>query len=331
MATILSTLMKKVLLITLTLFLSLAAPAQDGSTAFNFLRLPVSSHAAALGGENISLIEDDLSLVMHNPALLSCVSDKTLNLGYMTYMDGMGVGSAAFSKVINDRSAWAVAAQYFGYGKYESYDEEDVNLGEGSAKDMNFMGIYNYDLSDYWSGGVTAKMIYSNYEKYSSFAIAVDLGLNYYNENSDFSASIVFKNLGGQIVKYDQEYDKLPMDVQIGITKRLSHAPFRVSVTLPYLTNWKSSYQSDGGKDKFGKILLNHLVLGLDFTPSDNFYVALGYNCKRGSEMKINGSSHWAGLTLGAGLQIKRIKIGASFAKYHSVGSSLLFNLGMAL
>ena len=323
--------MKRILLITLTSFLSLASQAQDGSTAFNFLRLPVSSHAAALGGENISLIEDDLSLAIHNPALLSCVSDKTLNLNYMTYLDGVGVGSAAFSRVINDRSAWAIAAQYFGYGKYESYDDENNHLGEASAKDMNFMGMYNYDLSDYWSGGVIAKFIYSNYEKYSSFAIAVDLGLNYYNESSDFSASIVFKNLGGQIVKYDKEYDKLPMDVQIGFTKRLSHAPFRVSVTMPYLTNWKSSPRNDGKEDKFGKILLNHFVLGLDFTPSENFYVSLGYNCKRGSEMKINGSSHWAGLTLGTGIQIKRIKIGGSFAKYHSVGSSLLFNLGMAL
>lgn len=169
--------------------------AQVKST-FNFLKLPISSHTAALGGENISVIEDDLTMALQNPALLSCVADKTLNLNYMVYMDGVGVGSAAFSKVINERSAWAVAAQYFGYGKMKYTDAEDNIYGEFSAKDMNFMGVYNYDLSDYWSGGVTAKIIYSHYQEYSSFGIGVDLGLNYYNENSDFSASIAFKKIG---------------------------------------------------------------------------------------------------------------------------------------
>ena len=33
--------------------------AQESQTAYNFLRLPVSAHASALGGENISLADDD--------------------------------------------------------------------------------------------------------------------------------------------------------------------------------------------------------------------------------------------------------------------------------
>lgn len=330
MATILSTLMKKKLVFILFSFIYIGIQAQEKST-FNFLKLPISSHAAALGGENVSIIEDDLTMALQNPALLSCVADKTLNLNYMVYMDGVGVGSAAFSKVINERSAWAVAAQYFGYGKMKYTDVEDNILGEFSAKDMNFMGIYNYDLSDYWSGGVTAKMIYSHYQEYSSFGIGVDLGLNYYNENSDFSASVVFKNLGGQIVAYDQKREILPIDIQLGISKRLAHAPFRISITMPMLNNWQSSFTESGEKQKFGTILLNHFVFGIDFNPSNNFYVSLGYNCRRANEMKIDGSSHWAGLSAGAGIQIKRIKIAASYAKYHSVGSSLLFNLAMSM
>lgn len=323
--------MKKALIITLVSFIYIIGLQAQVKSTFNFLELPISSHAAALGGENISIIEDDLTMALQNPALLSCVANKTLNLNYMVYIDGVGVGSAAFSKVINERSAWAVAAQYFGYGKMKHTDAEDNIYGEFSAKDMNFMGVYNYDLSDYWSGGVTAKMIYSHYQEYSSFGIGVDLGLNYYNENSDFSASLVFKNLGGQIVAYDKKRERLPINIQLGISKRLAHAPFRVSITMPMLNNWQSSYTEDGEKQKFTTILLNHFVFGIDFNPSDNFYVSLGYNCRRASEMKINGSSHWAGLSAGAGIQVKRIKIGASFAKYHSVGSSLLFNLAMSL
>ena len=36
--------------------------AQSGESAFNFLRLPQSAHAAALGGDNISVIDDDITL-----------------------------------------------------------------------------------------------------------------------------------------------------------------------------------------------------------------------------------------------------------------------------
>lgn len=318
----------------IALFISLAyiiyVEAQVKST-FNFLKLPTSSHAAALGGDNISIIEDDLTMVFHNPALLSCVADKTINLNYMVYMNGIGTGSAAFSRAINERSAWAVGAQFFGYGKMKQTDIDGNINGEFSAKDMAFMGVYNYDLSDYWSAGVNAKIIYSHYQEYSSFGIGVDLGLNYYNQESDFSASLVFKNLGGQIVAYDKKHERLPMDIQLGFTKRLAHAPLRISVTMPLLNSWKAIETEEGEKQKFTTVLLNHFILGLDFTPTDNIYVALGYNIRQGNEMKINGSSHWAGITAGAGLHIKRFKVGASYARYHAVGSSLLFNLAMTL
>ena len=62
------------------LCLSLATFAQETSAVFNFLRLPISAHAAALGGNNISLIEDDVTLAYHNPALLINATDNTLNL-----------------------------------------------------------------------------------------------------------------------------------------------------------------------------------------------------------------------------------------------------------
>ena len=47
----------------LTLLGTACLQAQESQTTYNFLRLPVSAHAAALGGDNISLIEDDASLI----------------------------------------------------------------------------------------------------------------------------------------------------------------------------------------------------------------------------------------------------------------------------
>ena len=297
--------LKKNIFIVLLLLFWVRTQAQEDNSVFQFLKLPFSSHAAALGGENISIIEDDLTMAVHNPALLSCVADKTLNLNYTLYIAGVNAASAAFSRVLGDRSTWAVTAQFVNYGTMKETTSENIITGTFSAKDMAFSGIYSYDLSDYY--------------KFSSFAIGVDLGLNYYHQNSDFSFSMVARNLGGQIVAFEDKREKLPVDVQVGITKRLSHAPFRISATLYNLTDWKNS--------KF----FDHAVIGMDFLPTDNFYVSLGYNFRRTNEMKVADSSHWAGFTAGAGLQIKRFKLGAAYAKYHLSTSSLLFNLSMTL
>lgn len=311
--------LKKNIITVLLLLFWAKSQAQADNSVFQFLKLPISSHAAALGGENISIIEDDLTMATNNPALLSCVADKTLNLNYMLYIEGTNVASAAFSHIAGERSTWAVTAQYVNYGSMKETTPENIVTGTFSAKDMAFSGIYSYDFSDYWSGGVKTNLIYSNYDKFSSFAIGVDLGLNYYHQDKDFSFSLVARNLGGQIVAFEDKHEKLPIDVQVGITKRLSHAPFRISATLYSLTDWKNS--------KF----FDHAVIGMDFLPTENFYIALGYNFRRANEMKVAGSSHWAGLTAGAGIQIKRFKLGASYAKYHLSASSFLFNLAMTL
>lgn len=71
--------MKKLAFSILLALFATEMSAQESQTGYNFLRLPMGAHAAALGGENITLIEDDEALIFHNPALLSSVSDKTIN------------------------------------------------------------------------------------------------------------------------------------------------------------------------------------------------------------------------------------------------------------
>ena len=70
--------MKKGVFTLLFTFVTAWAWAQESQTEYNFLRLPVSAHAAALGGDNITIIEDDETFIFNNPALLSSVSDLSL-------------------------------------------------------------------------------------------------------------------------------------------------------------------------------------------------------------------------------------------------------------
>ena len=305
--------------------------AQGGESAFNFLRLPYSSRIAALGGSNISVIDDDLSLSMHNPALLLNTADKTLDLSFMTYMSGSKVAGAAFNKMFGERSAGALAARYVDYGKFDGYTPDNIFTGTFRAMDIELDFIYCYLLSEHWSGGVSGKFIYSQYESLNSLAIGVDLGINYYNPDIDFSASLVFKNLGGQVKTFEEKNEIMPIDIQLGFTKRLAHAPILLSATLTDLHRWKATdfYNADGSKDNFGELLLKHLTLGADILIGDNFYASVGYNYRMSRELSTGKGL--AGFSLGAGLHINKVRFGASYSKLHISSSSLLFNIAYSL
>lgn len=315
----------------LILLLPLTAKAQGGESAFNFLRLPYSSRAAALGGSNISVVDDDLSLSMHNPALLINAADKTIDLSFMTYMSGSKVAGAAFNKTFGERSAGAVAARYVDYGKFDGYTQDNIFTGTFRAMDMELSVMYSYLFSERWSGGVAGKFIYSQYESLNSLAIGVDLGINYYDPENDFSASLAVKNLGGQVMTFEEEHEIMPIDIQLGITKRLAHAPILLSVTLTDLHRWRSTdfYNADGSKDNFGQLLMKHIVLGADILIGDNFYASIGYNYRMSKELSTGRGL--SGFSLGAGLHINRIKFGASFSQFHVSSSSLLFNIAYSI
>ena len=319
-------------ILSLLLLLPMTANAQGGESAFNFLRLPYSSRAAALGGSNITVIDDDLSLAMHNPALLVNASDKTIDLSFMTYMSGSKVAGAAFNKHFGERSSGAISARYIDYGKFDGYTDDNIYTGTFRAMDFELGIMYCYLLSNNWSGGVTGKFIYSQYESLNSLAVGVDLGLNYYNPDIDFSASLTFKNLGGQVMTFEQKYELMPIDIQLGFTKRLSHAPILLSATFVNLHKWsaKDFYNADGSEDNFGEILLKHIVLGADVLIGKNFYASIGYNYRLGREMSVSGKS-FDGFSFGAGLHINKVKFGASYSKLHISASSLLFNLSYSL
>ena len=314
--------MKRAVFATILMLTALLAGAQESETVYNFLRLPVSAHVAALGGDNITLTDDDATLIFHNPALINNVTDRTLNLNLMTYMEGSTTASASFMRAAGERGTWGVTGQFMNYGTMKEMTSSGQQTGEFSAKDIALGGSFAYALSEYFSGGITAKFVASYIGQYNSLGAAVDLGINYYNTNSELSVSAVARNLGGQLTAYDDDFERMPLDLQLGVTKRLIGSPLRLSASLVRLNDWEHG-------------IGHHVVVGADLILSPQFYVAAGYNAMRASEMKINeddgASAHGAGLSIGGGLTLQRLKLSVAYAKYHVTTASLLFNISYAL
>jgi len=317
-----------------TLFLSLLCTfpilSQEGKTGFDFLQLPASVRAAALGGTNISIVENDLSLVYHNPAFLGQEMDLTFTAGYLSYIADISIANIAFAKALGERSAWGIGFVYSNYGKMFETTEYQEIIGDLNAADICGNVFFSRDLTEYIRGGVAAKFIYSNYAHNTAVALGADLGLSYYNPDRHFSMGLTAKNLGRQIKAYETELANLPVDIQLGFSQKLANAPIRYSITGIHLNQWQF-YNLQGEKDGFTSTLLKHFIFGVDFLFTDNFWFGVGYNAKRSADLNLNEGNKFSGFSVGAGLKVKAFSFGCSVGQYHPAATAFMFNISTSL
>lgn len=309
----------------------------SGTTAYNFLSVPSSSHVYGLGGHNLTIIDDDINLIEQNPALLGPEYDHQVGLNYMRYIGETNFAGLRYGQGVSEHGAVAVGIQYFGYGNIQGADVNGALTGKFSASDMAFSVTYSHDISEKFRGGITVKYLYSKYEDYTAGAVAADLGLNFYDPDHEFSASLVAKNLGGQVKKFNDFKDNLPWDIQVGFSKMLGMAPIRLHVTAYELARWSSPYYKIQDvnnpnsdlikKESFGSNLLRHLVFGVDILPSNNIYLGLGYNYRTRTDMATYKRDFMSGLSVAGGLKVKAFGIGAAYARPHTGASTFMFNL----
>ena len=319
---------------------AISAAAQDGSSAYQYLNITSSSRIYGLGGVNITAVEDELSVTDQNPALLGPEMDNQIFIDYMRYLGQSNFAGARYAHAVGERGAWSAGIRYFGYGKMQGTDEFGNPTSSFSPSDVNFNGSFSYDITDRLRGGITLKLLYSSYESYSAFAVGTDLGINYYDPDHELSLSAVVANLGGQLKRFNTTYDRLPFDIRLGIAKKFGTLPIRFSITAWQLTKWHLPFYETGDgttdeefkvKDTFFSNLFRHLIFGVDFIPSERFYVALGYNYKSRTDMSTYKRSFVSGFSLAAGLNLRRFNVGLAIAQPHSGATTFMLNLNLNL
>ena len=322
--------MKKSVL-SLTVLVLMAAPAYPQEVGeYGFLELPVSSHAAALGGTAISVVEPESSLADQNPALLCPEMAGQLGLSYMNYVSDVNLGYASYTGRFHQLGAWQAGVRFVNYGDFSGYDADGNATGSFSAKDIAMHYGVGYPLSDRWQVGASVRAVYTKYEENTAFALGVDVGINYYNEGSGRSFSVVLSNLGGQLKSLEDRKVNLPTQLSFGITKEVEHLPFCFSLTATDLFDWDQDYVDASGRVcewSNAEQLLNHLLWGVEWIASDQFYVAAAYSLRRQREFSGDGG-FLRGVSVGAGFNVKRLSVQASYASYNAAEGSLLIGLG---
>ncbi|SEQ43252.1 hypothetical protein SAMN05421824_1628 [Hyunsoonleella jejuensis] len=324
---------------------ALAMAQVGGESTYQFLNLVSSPRQAALGGKVFTNVDYDVTQGLFNPATINVEMDNQLALNYTSYLGGISYGTASYAYTIDRRTQTIHGGiTYINYGAFDGYDENGVSTGTftGSETALSIGYALQIGYSDFYFGS-SLKLITSKLEQYNSFGAAVDLGLLYIDEDLDFHAALVVRNLGSQITTYAGLNEPLPFEIGFGMSQTLEHVPIRWHVTFENLQDWPiarpnparvtSDLSGNQTQEKIGFVgqLIRHTILGAELFPEGGFNIRLGYNFRRGEELRIIDQRNFSGLSAGFSIKLNKLRFSYTHAKYTSAANSNFFGLQIDL
>ncbi|NNK80563.1 MAG: type IX secretion system protein PorQ [Flavobacteriales bacterium] len=309
-----------------------------GTNAYIATDLVNSARVSALGGKFISVWDSDIDLGYANPALLDSTDTGLLAMNYGSLFSDVGNATVSYAYHRTGVGTFAASLNYLSYGEFTERDEFNTELGTFSAADYLLNLGYGRTIDSLFRVGANFKFIHSQLEQYNSSAIAVDLAGTYRSKNEDFTVGLVFRNVGVPLNSYREDNtESLPLGIDLGLTKRLSKSPLRLTLTFSDLQQWDLSYTdpADIGQvdpltgeeipieeaDIAEKILL-HVNGSMEFLLGENFHLRLGYDFRRRNELALNDRPGGAGLSWGLGLKIAKMRLSYGRVIFNQAGAT---------
>ena len=323
-------------------FLSTTIYSQiGGKYVYQFLNLAQSARQAALGGKTVTVVDYDVNQAFYNPATINEKMSNRLSTNFGNYYGEVTYGTAAYAYTYDKHlQTFHAGVSYINYGSFEGRDELGNPTSDftGSEAAVSLGYAYNLPWTDMYMG-VNSKLISSTLESYNSWGAAVDLGLLYVDTQNDINYGLAVRNIGAQITPYADTREKLPLSIDAGISQLLENVPIRWHMTFENLQQWNIAFSNpnraegslDGStqeeKVSFFNNALRHLILGAELFPEKGFNIRLGYNFRRGEELRIIEQRHFSGISVGFGLRIGKIKFDYSYSRYTLAANTSLFGL----
>ncbi|MBI9037635.1 MAG: type IX secretion system protein PorQ [Bacteroidales bacterium] len=310
-----------------------------GNGIYEFLNLTNSARIASVGGNFLPVKDNDITLSLANPSIISAEMNNQLALSFVDYYSDINYGFAMYSRTFEKFGSFTGTMQYINYGKFDYTDIAGQKQGTFKAAEYAFNIGWGRQLDSTFSIGANFKTIYSVLESYKSFGMAVDIAGTYFNEKHLLTISLIAKNIGLQLKPYYSENtEPLPFELQLGLSKKFKHLPFRYYILLNHLEKWDLTYEDPlnptdeidpftnevkrkGDFDKFMDKSMRHVVIGGELIFTKNFSVRLGYNYQRRKEMKVDSKLSTVGFSWGFGLKISKFRFSYARSRYHLIGS----------
>ena len=312
-----------------------------GENVYTFTTLPHTARVAALGGNLITVKDDDVALAYHNPAVLNPSMHHNLTFNHAFYLADINHGYFGYGNHFDKiNTTFHAGIQYAAYGDFNLTDPTGTINGTFSANEYAVTIGAGRQYNERLSFGANLKFLNSQFEAYQSIGLAGDAAVFYSDTSKRFTATLLFKNMGSQITTFQPDnFESLPFDMQIGISKRLKYLPFRLSVIVHNLHRWNIRY-NDPTLDEpvfiFGEEpepkeqsyfvdnLARHFIFNGEFLlgAKQNFRMRFGYNHLRRGELTVPNTVSFAGFNFGVGLKINRFRIDYGRSVYHLAGGA---------
>ena len=340
--------MKKIYLL-FFLFISTFCEAQIGGvTAFSFLTLSPSARFTALSNSTIAVRDNNLAFAFYNPALLTDTINNNFAFNYDFLLGGISTGYAGYAHHVESiNTNFQAGVQFINYGTFKSADEFGNVQPDFKARETVFVLGASRALSERLSVGINLKYITSQLETYTAQGFGADLSGVYFNPERQFGLTVLLRNVGAVTKNYTgNAQGNMPTDFQIGISKKLARAPFRVSIAAVQLNHWNLKYNNPFDNDinllgdqtattnKFADGLDNvfrHLRFGgeVSFGKNDIFQLRIGYNYQAKKELSVNGIRSLSGISYGFGVRFGKFRFDYGIAQEHLAGSFQHFGLSL--
>ncbi len=289
-----------------SLFVLLFAPCVFAADpiGFAFLRVPVGARQAAMGASFLA-VSKDVHAIYYNPAGIANLPMRSGAFGYLNHILDIQSFFGAYVHP-HTRGSYGIAVNFTDYGEFTETDASGAETGKTfGANTVAAYLTYSRLHAERWLLGVNLKLLRMELAQYSADGVAVDLGVIYQStimDNLTFAAGVF--NLGKERSAFIRTKEALPLNFQLGVSKRLAHLPLLYSLTL-------LKYQDEDLRFRAGG----------EFTLSKSLYLRLGYDTV-GSDQKVGTDrDRFAGISFGLGFAIHDYVLDYSLSSFGEVGS----------
>ena len=322
-------------LLLLLLFLPVTSHTQiAGLNTLTLLDISSQARTSGMGFDYLTVYSDDPTLAIDNPSLLRGEMSGIGSLSFVSLFQGSMMGSLSYAHHSEKAGMFIFAFRFNNYGRFDGYDEEEFSTGTFTAADYALTVGWGLWIDSNFTIGATLKPVLSHYESYTAMAVAFDVAGSYFSDNRRFAATVIGRNIGAQVMTFDQTVETLPFELSAEVSYKLSKAPFRLFLGANELQRWDLRYEDplspttetdpftgEVTKEKwyegFFDNLLRHMQVGVELNLGKSLFARVGYSYRQSAEMKGLDALNMSGFSFGVGLHTKRFDFAYSRRNYH--------------
>ena len=307
----------------------IAAPAlgQPGASlsSFQLLRFDAAARTAALGGAYTAMGDGDVNVLFYNPAAMGPATSDAPSLSYLNHLSGINAGTLAYSRTVPSlRTTVGAGLRFVHWGTLQRRTVRGERAGTFSAGDVALTLGGARALGARVRVGANIHFLYSQIDRAQATALATDIGVLYHVPARRLRLGASVRHLGVSLQGYSRRAVSLPLDLQVGVSKRLAHLPLLLTLTAYDLTKMGTGVEGGSTIDH----VLGHLTFGGEVQMGDALRLRAGYNHRRSRDLASTADgADLGGLGGGFGVAVGGVAVDYAYNSWSALGGLHQFTL----